>query len=102
MASVNRQRVRTRSQRKTTYPDISETTEDESLTQSTEITSSVLNESDSEDLSKMESDGVSRVRRRSPRKRMRRTNGSEGQNEEKRTETKVQSVFYLIFLYLCS
>lgn len=97
MASVNSQRVRTRSQIKSTYPDISETTTDERLTQSTEVTSSVLDENDDEDLSKMESDGK---KRRSPRKRIRRIN-SEDENEEERTATKVQSLSNLIFFCLC-
>ena len=96
MASVNSQRVRTRSQIKTTYPDISETTTDESLTQSTEVTSSVLDESDDEDLSKMELDGK---KRRSPRKRIRRIN-SEDESEEERTATKVQTLSNLISFFV--
>lgn len=84
MATVPSQRVRTRS-RKVISPGVTESTADQTLTQSSEVTSSDLRQSDNENLT------ATAVTRSYQRKR-RRVESDESEDENEKEEQKLTKV----------
>ena len=91
MAAVNSERVRTRS-RKTITTNISYTRA--GTTRSSKVSSSVADESDSEDLSEMVGRPYTRARRK------RRRIDSEDENKEEEEEATKSKVLFYVFLNL--
>lgn len=87
MATVTSQRVRTRS-RKVISPDVTESTADQTLTQSSEVTSSDLRQSDNENLTAT----AVETRTRSYQRKRRRVESDESEDENEKEEQKLTKV----------